>query len=78
MFYTYVACVLFGYCGCLQRLSSVFRCFFKCFGSMLQVCVLNVSIVFKHMLQVFYLNVAYVTMATYICCKHMFQMFNLF
>jgi hypothetical protein len=45
MFHAYVACILSGCCLCLQMFSSVFRCFFKCLRSMLQVCVSNVSVV---------------------------------
>jgi hypothetical protein len=69
MFHTYVACVLSGCCVCLQRFSSVLSCFSKCFRTMLQVCISNVSVIFRHMLQVFYLNIAYVAVATHICCK---------
>jgi uncharacterized membrane protein (DUF106 family) len=51
-------------CKGFQVFSGVF---FKCFKSMLQVCVLNVSVLFKHMLQGFYLNVACVAVVTHIC-----------
>jgi hypothetical protein len=33
---------------------------------------------FKRMMQVFYLDVAYVTLVVHVCCKYMFQMFQLF
>jgi hypothetical protein len=33
---------------------------------------------FKCMLRVFYLDIAYVALAIHICCKCMFQMFQLF
>jgi hypothetical protein len=71
VFYLDVVCV----CKSFQVFSGVFVSVFR---SMLQVCVLNISIVFRHMLQVFYLNVAYVAVAIFICCKHIFQMFHLF
>ena len=56
----------------------MFQMFQLFFRSMLQVYVLNVFSCFKHMLQVFYLNVAYVAVATHICCKRMFQILHLF
>jgi hypothetical protein len=33
---------------------------------------------FKRMLQVFYLDIAYVALTIHVCCKYMFQMFQLF
>ena len=39
---------------------------------MLQVYVLNVSVVFKRMLQVVYLDVAYVALVIHVHCKCMF------
>jgi hypothetical protein len=90
-FWTYVTsvfiCMLLSHICCmcfiwiLHMFANVFKCFhvfFKYFKSMLQVCVSNVSIVFRHILQVFYLNVAYVAVATHIYCKRMFQIFHMF
>ena len=37
MFHTYVASILSGRCVCSAMVSSVFRCFCKCFTCMLQV-----------------------------------------
>jgi hypothetical protein len=37
MFHTYVACVLYGCCVCLQRFQVFLRCFCKCFRYIFQV-----------------------------------------
>jgi hypothetical protein len=72
MFHTYVACVLSECCVCLQMFSSVFRYLFKCFRSMLEVCVSNVSVIFRH--------VAIILSECFICCSgyiHMLQTYIL-
>jgi hypothetical protein len=58
-------------CMCFIWVLRMCTKLFKCFRSMLQVCFKCFSC-FRYMLQVFYLNVAYVAVATHICCKHMF------
>jgi hypothetical protein len=45
--------VLFRCCICFLVVSSVFRCFCKCFR-----CMFQVLSVFRHMSQVFYLNIS--------------------
>jgi hypothetical protein len=53
MFHTYIACILSGYCVCLQWFSSVFQIFLRVF----QKHVSNISSNFFCMLQVLHLNV---------------------
>jgi hypothetical protein len=57
MLHVFYLDVVYVYKG-FQVFSGVFS---SVFISMLQVCVSNISVVFRHMLQVFYMNVAYVT-----------------
>jgi hypothetical protein len=71
VFHFDIACDSSGYCMCfiwtLQCLYTyVASEYFKGF-----IC-------FRRMLQVFYLDVAYVLVAIYIYCKHLFKIFHLF
>jgi hypothetical protein len=55
--------------------ASVLEACCKCFRGILQVCIQNISFVSDVNCKCFDLNIVYIS---HICCKSMFQMFQLF
>jgi hypothetical protein len=68
-FFTFVSIVISGCCKLDLDVAYVFKCF-RHFKPLFQVFLLDVAKVD--------LDVAYVTMTKYVCCKPMFQVFQVF